>query len=108
MSDSGDMLTQSGQLNLSERWPFSSDPADRGAASWLALRLGVVSMLGGILFGWTLPLAIAAVVIGGRALRARSGHRGNSIGAIVFGLIGTLFSLAWIVYSLVTLRNALA
>ncbi|MGO2660085.1 hypothetical protein [Mycetocola reblochoni] len=84
-------------------WPFTSDPASRGGRSWLALRLGIVSTVGGVLCGWTLPLAVLAIVLGVVAAVRGQGHTGNAIGGVVFGAIGLLLSVGWMVHSLVVL-----
>lgn len=64
--------------------------------------LGGVGVLGGIIFGWTLPLSIVAIVLGFIA-RSREPHaRGVALAAIVTGIIGLLLSAGWLAYSIIT------
>jgi hypothetical protein len=66
------------------------------------LALGVIGVLGGIFFGWTLLLSLAAVVLGVLA-RSREPHaRGVALSAIVTGIVGVVLSLGWLTYSVIT------
>jgi hypothetical protein len=64
--------------------------------------LGVLGVIGGIVFGWALPLSVVAVVLGFLA-RSKEPHApGVALAAIVTGLVGMLLSLGWLAYSIFT------
>jgi hypothetical protein len=60
-------------------------------------------VIGGVIFGWTLPLSIAAVILGFRARKREADTPGRSLAAIVTGLVGVLLSLGWLAYSIITI-----
>jgi hypothetical protein len=75
-------------------------PASRLATTGIVL--GVLGVIGGIFFGWTLPLSVVAIVIGFVA-RSREPHaRGIALGAIITGFVGLALSLGWLAYSILT------
>ena len=75
-------------------------PASRLATT--ALVLGIIGVVGGIFFGWTILLSIAAIVVGFLA-RSREPHApGVALSAIVTGFVGLILSAGWLVYSVVT------
>jgi hypothetical protein len=77
-----------------------SKPASRRATTGLVL--GVIGVIGGIFFGWTLLFSIVAIVLGVLA-RSREPHaRGIALGAIVTGVVGVLLSIGWLAYSILT------
>ncbi|MET0844320.1 MAG: DUF4190 domain-containing protein [Mycetocola sp.] len=80
--------------------PRSAKPSAKFSNTGLAL--GVIGVIGGIFFGWTLLLSIAAIVLGSLA-RPREPHaRGVALSAIVTGAVGVLLSLGWLTYSILT------
>ncbi|MCP2030053.1 hypothetical protein L1277_000117 [Okibacterium sp. HSC-33S16] len=69
----------------------------------VGLILGIVGVIGGVIFGWTLPLSIAAVILGFRARKRELTTPGRSLAAIVTGIVGVLLSLGWLAYSVITI-----
>ena len=83
--------------------PAGAEPARPAARlAKTALVLGVIGVLGGIFFGWTVLLSIAAIVLGFLA-RSREQHAaGIALSAILTGFVGLVLSAGWLVYSIVT------
>lgn len=91
------------------RYPENSQPDPAAApvkpAARLAttgLFLGVVGMVGGIFFGWTLLLSIAAIVLGFLARSRQPQASGVALSAIITGFVGVVLSLGWLTYSILT------
>lgn len=62
----------------------------------------MIGVVGGIFFGWTVLLSVAAIVLGFLA-RSRESHApGVALSAIVTGFVGLILSAGWLVYSIVT------
>lgn len=73
-------------------------PADAGTTA--AFILGLIGVVGGIVFGWTLPLSILAVILAARGL-SRDPASARARTARTLGLIGILLSALWMVYSII-------
>jgi hypothetical protein len=86
-----------------QQYPAPVKPAKPAAKlANTGLVLGVIGMIGGIFFGWTLLFSIASIVFGFLA-RPREPHaRGVALSAIVTGFVGVLLSLGWLTYSILT------
>ncbi len=85
--------------------PLTAPVAAAAPASGFAttgLVLGIIGVVGGIFFGWTILLSVAALVLGFIA-RTREPHAaGRALAAIVTGFLGVFLSVGWLVYSIVT------
>jgi len=71
---------------------------------WSAI-LGAVGVVGGIVFGWTLPFAVAAVIMGAVARKKEAPKTGPAIAGIITGLVGIVLSAGWFVYSIIVLTS---
>lgn len=80
--------------------PRGTSPASRRATT--ALVLGVIGVIGGIFFGWTLPLSVVAIVLGFLARSKEPHARGTALAAIVTGFVGLVLSVGWLAYSILT------
>lgn len=73
----------------------------------IALWCGIIALLGGILYGWTLPVALVAIVLGTIALARGRGDRRRALIGLIFGVIGLALSGAWLAYSMVMFARLL-
>ncbi|PWC07033.1 hypothetical protein DF223_08680 [Mycetocola zhujimingii] len=87
------------------QYPSAPKPAapPKPRTGLIGLILGIIGVLGGIIFGWTLPLSIAAIVLGIIARKKEVDTPGRSLAAIVTGVVGLLLSLGWLAYSVITI-----
>ncbi|GAB3618168.1 hypothetical protein GCM10027416_27250 [Okibacterium endophyticum] len=66
-----------------------------------ALIFGVIGVIGGIIFGWTLPFALAAFIMGLIARKREAPATGKALAAVITGAVGILLSIGWFTYSLI-------
>ena len=87
------------QMNGSEQNPYGTVPqqdTSAGAMAVVSLILGILSIISccvgiGVIFG------IVAIILGGISLSKGRG-KGVSIGGLVTGIVGTIFSIIMIIY----------
>ncbi|SEB39279.1 hypothetical protein SAMN04489806_0384 [Paramicrobacterium humi] len=66
-----------------------------------ALVLGIIGVIGGVFFGWTIPLAVIAIILGFIARRNPNDDRTFALWGILTGFAGTVFALGWFTYSII-------
>lgn len=83
--------------------PVAKPKSEKSRLGLLGLIFGIIGVVGGLFFGWTLPLAIVAIVLGFMARKKPKDDRSFALWAITTGFAGTVFSLGWFVYSILVL-----
>jgi hypothetical protein len=88
--------------------PFTPHGQRSSGAAVAALVLSIAGAVLGLAIGWGFPLSIVALVLALRARRAPGPSRTLSRWSIALVVVSAVASVAWLVYSLVTLVTLLA
>lgn len=81
--------------------PIAQPGPHKSRAGLTGLIFGILGVIGGVFFGWALPLAIVGIVLGFKARGKPDDDRTFALWAIITGFAGTLFSIGWFVYSII-------
>lgn len=83
--------------------PVGTPKPHKSRTGLIALIFGILGVVGGVFFGWALPLAIVGIILGFKARSKPDDDRAFALWAIITGFAGTLFSLGWFAYSIIVL-----
>ncbi|RLP77256.1 hypothetical protein D9V32_02025 [Mycetocola tolaasinivorans] len=71
----------------------------RTGTATLTLIFGLLGLIGGIVFGWGFPFAIAALVLAPRALRGDPAGHARARRGRTLALVGLVATVVWFGYS---------